>query len=472
MTDDYGSRYSSAYPFPLLANSSRLYSGSLSGFIGPEDTSDEDWFKVRLLKGAKYEFKLTGGDEVYDLNDANVYWYKPSGTSFINYANYDEYNPNYYDGKITTNPVSATDDYYMRVDLSGGDLDVGAYTLEVEQLTPGFEAATPVGSPKPTPTPSPTPIQTPSPTVSPSPTVVNNYYTTNNNTSTANNTNNNTNTTINNTGSGNVTTGNIGTVENNTYIDNSFELNSVAINLSYAITGESKKKERVTGTSGDDLIADGEGKDKLEGDAGADRFYFSGNEAFAKSKADQVVDFESSEGDQIIIADQVFFNPIITNSVLTDLRGNPDVAVANSKKDLNNMSREDHDFVYYRPKGELFIDTNDTEKGFADKESNTDPLIANLDKKENLTTESLDSLVESLEDERSSDPEIVVAGNKKELKKASKEGFDLLYYEAKGDLYVDGNGDSKGFGNKNQGGIIADLPNNTSLSEDNILVGE
>ena len=185
-----------------------------------------------------------------------------------------------------------------------------------------------------------------------------------------------------------------------------------------------------------------------------------------------MVDFESSEGDQIIIADQVFFNPIITNSVLTDLRGNPDVAVANSKKDLNNMSREDHDFVYYRPKGELFIDTNDTEKGFADKESNTDPLIANLDKKENLTTESLDSLVESLEDERSSDPEIVVAGNKKELKKASKEGFDLLYYEAKGDLYVDGNGDSKGFGNKNQGGIIADLPNNTSLSEDNILVGE
>ena len=79
MADDYGSRYSSAYPFPLSANSSRLYSGSLSGFIGPEDTSDEDWFEVRLLKGAKYEFKLTGGDEVYDLNAGSLYWYNTEG---------------------------------------------------------------------------------------------------------------------------------------------------------------------------------------------------------------------------------------------------------------------------------------------------------------------------------------------------------------------------------------------------------
>ena len=152
------------------------------------------------------------------------------------------------------------------------------------------------------------------------------------------------------------------------------------------------------------MIAAGYGKDTLEGDAGADRFYFSGNEAFKKSKADQVVDFDTKEGDQIIIADQIFFNPIITNSVLKDLSSNPDVAVANSKKDLNDMSREDHDFVYYRPKGELYIDTNDAEQGFADQESSTDPLIANLDKKEKLTPESLDSIADTLEEDMSSDP--------------------------------------------------------------------
>lgn len=76
----------------------------------------------------------------------------------------------------------------------------------------------------------------------------------------------------------------------------------------------------------------GDGKDKLEGNAGADRFYFSGDEPFAKSKADQVVDFGTKEGDQIVIADQIFFNPIITNSVLQNLSRNPDTTVANSKK--------------------------------------------------------------------------------------------------------------------------------------------
>lgn len=216
----------------------------------------------------------------------------------------------------------------------------------------------------------------------------------------------------------------------------------------------------------------GDGKDKLEGNAGADRFYFSGDEPFAKSKADQVVDFDTKEGDQIIIADQIFFNPIITNSVLQELGRNPDVAVADSKKDLNKIAKEDHDFVYYKPKGELYIDTNDSETGFVDKNSNDDPSIANLDKKETLTSQSLENLVDTLEEEKDSEPDIAIATNKKEFKKASAEGLDLIYFEPKGDVYVDGNGDSKGFGNKNQGGIIADLPNSTPLSEDNILVGE
>ena len=39
-----------------------------------------------------------------------------------------------------------------------------------------------------------------------------------------------------------------------------------------------------------------------------------------------------------------------------------------------------------------------------------------------------------------------------------------LYFEPKGDLYVDGNGGSKGFGKKSEGGMIADLPNDTILT--------
>ncbi len=99
-------------------------------------------------------------------------------------------------------------------------------------------------------------------------------------------------------------------------------------------------------------------------------------------------------------------------------------------------------------------------------------MIANLDKKENLSGQSLDSLAENLEEEKASEPDITVATNKKELKQASLEGVDLAYYKPKGGLFVDGSGDLKGFSNKNQGGIIADLPNSTPLTETNILVGE
>ena len=37
--------------------------------------------------------------------------------------------------------------------------------------------------------------------------------------------------------------------------------------------------------------------------------------------------------------------------------------------------------------------------------------------------------------------------------------------------YIDGNGYSKGFGKKSKGGIIADLPNDTVLTESDVLIG-
>ena len=210
-------------------------------------------------------------------------------------------------------------------------------------------------------------------------TIINNYI--NNNTSSvSNNTNNVTTTNISNSGSGNITVGNIGTVNNTTTIDNSFTIQTTNINLSLAITGDSKKSEKVEGTDGDDLIADGRGKDKLIGGDGADQFYFSGEEPFKKKTVDKVIDFDSSEGDAIVIADEVV--------------------------------------------GDL-----------------------------------------------TEDPTLAIADTKKELKQLSKDGYDLLYFEPKGDLYVDGNGDSKGFGKKSEGGMIADLPNDTILTESDVLIG-
>ena len=201
--------------------------------------------------------------------------------------------------------------------------------------------------------------------------VTNNVFNTTNNVTTKN---------ISNTGSGNISVGNIGTVNNSTTIDNSFTIQTTKMNLSLAITGDSKKSEKVEGTDGDDLIADGLGRDKLIGGEGADQFYFSGEEPFKKKTVDKIIDFDASEGDAIVISDEV----------VGDLAENPTLAIVDTKKDLKQLS---------------------------------------------------------------------------------KDGYDLLYFEPKGDLYVDGNGDSKGFGKKSEGGMIADFPNETTLTESDVLIG-
>ena len=43
---------------------------------------------------------------------------------------------------------------------------------------------------------------------------------------------------------------------------------------------------------------------KLVGGDGADQFYFSGDEPFKKT-VDKIIDFDPSEGDAIVIADEV-----------------------------------------------------------------------------------------------------------------------------------------------------------------------
>ena len=172
----------------------------------------------------------------------------------------------------------------------------------------------------------------------------------------------------------------IGAVGNAIAIDKYFIIQAININLSIAIAGNSKKTDNVEGTEGDDLIADGRGKDKLIGGNGADHFYFSGEEPFKKKSADKVIDFDAKEGDAIII----------NNEIIGGLAEDPALAIASTKKVLKQLSRE---------------------------------------------------------------------------------GYELIYFEPKGDLYLDGNGDSKGFGKKSEGGMIVDLPSDTVLTENDVLIG-
>ena len=260
-------------------------------------------------------------------------------------------------------------------------------------------------SPDPIPTPTPDPIPTPTPQTpndgSQGGTIVYNIV---NNT-----TNNNTNTTISNSGSGNIQTGNIGTVENNTNIQNTFTIQTFSIDLSNAITGESKKKEDVIGTPGDDILANGKGKDSLTGGDGADNFVFTGDEVFKKKLADEITDFNASEGDSIIIIEEVVSNPAVTDKIIDTLANAAisDIPMAGTTKELEQLSDDGHTFIYDERKGELLIDENGTEKGFGDKGS--DPLIANLGKSTELTATLIDEVVEDLE----SDPTLAIAESKK-----------------------------------------------------------
>ena len=66
--------------------------------------------------------------------------------------------------------------------------------------------------------------------------------------------------------------------------------------------------------------------------------------------------------------------------------------------------------------------------------------------------------------------DFVVAETRKELKTASRLGYDLIYFEPKGFLYHDGNGLQKNWGSKNDGGLFAKINKGINLTADNLLV--
>ena len=50
-----------------------------------------------------------------------------------------------------------------------------------------------------------------------------------------------------------------------------------------------------------------------------------------------------------------------------------------------------------------------------------------------------------------------IASNKKELKQLMKSDADVVYYEKKGKLYLNENGEEKGWGAKKVGGLLANF---------------
>ena len=62
------------------------------------------------------------------------------------------------------------------------------------------------------------------------------------------------------------------------------------------------------------------------------------------------------------------------------------------------------------------------------------------------------------------------AENKKELKLLSRQDYDFVYFENKGRFFFDGNGTDKGWGEANEGGLVAILKNKPDLTGDDFTL--
>jgi hypothetical protein len=129
-------------------------------------------------------------------------------------------------------------------------------------------------------------------------------------------------------------------------------IKTVSINLSALIYSPGAKNDRITGSSSIDVLGFGKGVDALTGGDGSDRFIFNTRDSFGKKGADHITDFNSAEGDQLLIS----------STALPDLK-DPTFSSASSKKELKGLQISSHSLIYYQPTGELFYDQNGAQKG-------------------------------------------------------------------------------------------------------------
>ena len=65
-------------------------------------------------------------------------------------------------------------------------------------------------------------------------------------------------------------------------------------------------KDKITGSSEGEVLSGGSGKDVLKGGGGPDGFFFHNPDGFGKKEVDKVKDFDSEEGDSVLVDKDVF----------------------------------------------------------------------------------------------------------------------------------------------------------------------
>ena len=114
------------------------------------------------------------------------------------------------------------------------------------------------------------------------------------------------------------------------------------------------KKDKITGSIANEVLTGGKGKDLLNGGGGSDGFLFN-DKGFGKKQADKILDFNSEEGDSILVYKHVF-----------GLDKKVKLKTVASKKTLKKASKTNNPFVYDEKKGFLYFNENGKEKGWGD----------------------------------------------------------------------------------------------------------
>ena len=115
-----------------------------------------------------------------------------------------------------------------------------------------------------------------------------------------------------------------------------------------------KQKDDILGTSEGEIIAGLENKDVLKGGDGADGFLFSSNE-FGNKKADLIKDFDSDEGDSIVVNQDIF-----------NINGKIKLKNVNRKSKAKKAAKSNNNFIYDNKNGLLYFNEDGKEKGWGD----------------------------------------------------------------------------------------------------------
>ena len=104
-------------------------------------------------------------------------------------------------------------------------------------------------------------------------------------------------------------------------------------------------------------VFSGRGKNKLRGTEGPTDFSFKMKEKFSKKNIDKIIDFNSQEGDRILL------NP----AKYTTLDNEIEFKKAKSRKHLKRLAKQDIDVIYFEKLGQLYFNGNGDSNGFGNK---------------------------------------------------------------------------------------------------------